>query len=247
LTATELDQIVARLGDRLLQPGVDVGSRIDRRVAALIDHTILKPEASRHDVERVCAEAVRYGFATVCVNPAWVPLVAARLRGSSVKVCTVAGFPLGASATEIKAKEAEAAIRVGAHEVDMVMNVGALKSGDADTVRLDIAAVAEVCHRSKALLKVILECALLTDPEKTLACRLCRDAGADFVKTSTGFASSGATTKDVALMRSVVGEGIGVKAAGGIRTLEHLYQMVRAGADRIGASASVMIVEATAL
>lgn len=218
----------------------------DRAVSSLIDHTILKPEATRAEVARVCAEAREWEFFSVCVNPVWVPLVAAELNGSSVKVCSVVGFPLGASTTAAKVSETLEAIRSGASEVDMVIHVGALKGGEAGAVEADIRAVATTCHANGAILKVILETCLLTDEEKRLACRLSVSAGADFVKTSTGFSKSGATAEDVALMRTTVGPAIGVKASGGIRTLEILRAMVTAGASRIGASASVAIVGATA-
>ena len=221
-------------------------TKIDPTVAALIDHTILKPEATRADVAKVCREARQYNFASVCVNPYWVPLVRAELAGSPVKVCTVVGFPLGATSTEAKVAEAAAAVRAGAQEVDMVINVGALRSGDHEAVKLDIAQVVKVSHEAGAIVKVILETALLDDNQKAVACTLSKLAGADFVKTSTGFGPSGATAHDIALMRSVVGPDMGVKAAGGIRTLHDLQTMTAAGATRIGASASVKIVEATA-
>jgi deoxyribose-phosphate aldolase len=221
-------------------------TRIDPAVAALIDHTILKPEATRADVVKVCREARQYSFASVCVNPHWVPLVRAELAGSPVKVCTVVGFPLGATTTEAKVCETQAAVRAGAQEIDMVINVGALRSGETDVVREDIAAVARAAHSGGAILKVILETALLDDTQKRVACQLSKAAGADFVKTSTGFSTAGATVHDVALMRESVGPQMGVKASGGIRTLEDLRQMAAAGATRIGASASVKIVEATA-
>ncbi|MBI5083123.1 MAG: deoxyribose-phosphate aldolase [Acidobacteria bacterium] len=221
-------------------------TKIDPAIAALIDHTILKPEATREEIRKVCAEARQYGFASVCVNPYWVPLVAAELKETPVKVCTVVGFPLGATSTAAKVCETDMAVRVGAQEIDMVMNVGALKGGDHDAVKSDIQSVAEAAHKGGAILKVILETALLTDEEKAVACTLCKLAGADFVKTSTGFSKSGATAQDIALMRRVVGPEMGVKASGGIRTLEDLQKMAGAGASRIGASASVKIVEATA-
>ena len=217
----------------------------DRAIAALIDHTLLKPEATEAAVRQLCAEAREYGFATVCVNPVWVPVAAGELAGSSVKVCTVAGFPLGANATQVKSFEAGVAIREGAREIDMVLNVGALIGSDFDAVRDDIADVAETVHGGGAILKVILETALLTDEQKITACRIAKEAGADFVKTSTGFSSHGASAPDIALMRRTVGAEMGVKASGGIRTLEDLHKMVAAGASRIGASASVKIVEAT--
>jgi deoxyribose-phosphate aldolase len=214
-----------------------------RRIAALIDHTILRADARNEDVRRVCAEAMQYGFASVCVNGYWVPFIAAELQASVVKVCSVVGFPLGAMATEAKLAETEIAIRSGAREIDMVMNVGALKSGGRDAVQRDIATVAAACHACGAILKVILETALLSDQEKRVACELSRSAKADFVKTSTGFGASGANVADVALMRSVVGSDLGVKASGGIKTLDDFEKMVSAGATRIGASAGVKIVE----
>jgi deoxyribose-phosphate aldolase len=241
--AVKTKEIVAAGADRISSS--ETMTRIDPNVAALIDHTILKPEATKTEVLKLCAEARKYSFASVCVNPYWVPLVAEQLKGSPVKVCTVVGFPLGANSTETKKAETEAAIRVGAQEIDMVINVGALKSGDYDAVKLDIAAVVDASHRNGAIVKVIIETALLEDNEKAIACTLAKMAGADFVKTSTGFAKSGATTHDVALMRAVVGTRMGVKASGGIRTLDDLKQMAAAGASRIGASASVKIIEAT--
>jgi deoxyribose-phosphate aldolase len=221
-------------------------TKIDPSIAALIDHTILKPEATRADLIKVCREARQYGFASVCVNPYWVPVVAAELAGSAVKVCTVIGFPFGATSTEAKVAEAAVALRAGAAELDMVINVGALRSGDHETVKLDIQAVAGAAHDAAAILKVILETALLDDNQKAVACTLAKLAGADFVKTSTGFGPGGASVHDVALMRAVVGPEMGVKASGGVRTLEDLKAMTAAGATRIGASASVKIVEATA-
>jgi len=221
-------------------------TRIDPAIARLIDHTLLRADATREEIVKLCREARKYEFASVCVNPYWVSLVAAELAGSPVKVCTVVGFPLGATTTESKVAETEIALRVGAQEIDMVINVGALKSGDLETVRQDIHAVAEATHRAGAILKVILETALLDDNQKATASTLAKLAGADFVKTSTGFGPSGATAHDVALMRMVVGPDMGIKASGGIRTLEDLQKMAAAGATRIGASASVKIVEATA-
>jgi deoxyribose-phosphate aldolase len=220
--------------------------RIDASIAAAIDHTLLRPEATAADIRKLCAEARRYGFASVCVNPYWTALVAAELAGSGVKVCTVAGFPFGANATVIKVAETETAIRVGAQEIDMVLNLGELRGGNHDAVRRDIQAVVEAAHRGGAIVKVILETALLDDDQKIAACALAKLAGADFVKTSTGFGLHGATVHDVALMRKAVGAEMGVKASGGIRTLEDLKKMIAAGATRIGASASVQIVEATA-
>lgn len=213
-------------------------------IAALIDHTLLKPEATGKDVERLCLEALQYRFASVCVNPYWVPLVAAALHGSSVKTCSVIGFPLGAATTVNKAAEAAEAASTGAQEIDMVINIGELRGGHYDIVREDIAAVVHAARLNNAIVKVILEIALLTDPQKTTACLLSKEAGAAFVKTSTGFGPAGATVEDVALMRRVVGPSIGVKASGGIRTLEDLQNMVAAGASRVGASASVKIMQA---
>jgi deoxyribose-phosphate aldolase len=214
-----------------------------RAAAAMIDHTLLKPDASRDQVERLCREAAFYEFATVCVQPHWVPLCAAILRPTPVKVCTVIGFPHGATLTSVKRFEAAEALRLGADEVDMVMNVGALKSGDRVRVEADIRAVVEVAHAAGGLLKVIWETVLLTQEEKAVACELSVSAGADFVKTSTGFGGKGATVEDIALMRACVGPRAGVKAAGGIRTAADFKAMVEAGADRIGASASISIVK----
>ena len=219
-------------------------TRIDPAIAMLIDHTLLRADATSSEIRRICGEARQFGFASVCINPYWVPLVTSELKGSTVKVCTVIGFPLGASATAIKVAEAEHAINSGAQEVDMVINVGELKGGNHEAVRKDIAAVVEASHRLGAIVKVILETALLDDNQKAIASTLCKMAGADFVKTSTGFSTGGATAHDVALMRSIVGPDIGVKASGGIRTLDDLNQMAAAGATRIGASASVKIMEA---
>jgi deoxyribose-phosphate aldolase len=213
-----------------------------RSAAQLIDHTLLKPDAARDDLKTLCAQAVRFGFHSVVVNPCWVALAAAQLRGTAVSVATVVGFPLGSSLTATKLAEAEAALRNGARELEMVINLGALKSGDRTLVQTEMRCLAQLAHDSHALLKVIVENALLQQEEKILACALATDAGADFVKTSTGFAASGATASDVALMRGVVGHRIGVKAAGGIRTLAQLVEMVDAGANRIGTSSSVEIV-----
>jgi deoxyribose-phosphate aldolase len=212
-------------------------------VASMIDHTLLKPDATRRDIEELCREAAQFKFATVCVNPAWVA-VAARLLGSSgVGVCSVVGFPLGATTADVKGFETRRVIFDGAREVDMVINVGALKSGDLRTVERDIEAVTAPCRDCGVLSKVIIEAALLTDDEKVTACTLAKAGGADYVKTSTGFASGGATAADVALMRRVVGAEMGVKAAGGVRDLEGLKAMVAAGATRVGASAGVKIVQ----
>jgi len=212
-----------------------------RAIASLIDHTLLKPEAAEPDIARVCEEARRFGFASVCINPCWVPFAADTLAGAQSKVCTVIGFPLGANETAAKLCEAELALSHGAKELDMVQNVGALRSGQFDSVRDEIAELAKLCHSRGAILKVILETCLLTADEKIAACRLAAEAGADFVKTSTGFSTSGASVADVKLMRETVGQAIGVKASGGIRTLEILREMVAAGATRIGTSSGVSI------
>lgn len=212
------------------------------QLAAMIDHTLLKPEATPDMVATLCDEAREHRFASVCVNPTYVAQCAAALQGTDVLVCTVAGFPLGATMADVKAYEARRAIEDGAREVDMVINVGALKAGRLAQVRDDIAGVVEVCHARGAACKVIIEAVLLTDREKVEACLVAVDAGADFVKTSTGFASGGATVHDVALMRATVGPRTGVKAAGGIRTHEAALAMIAAGANRIGASAGIAIV-----
>jgi len=216
-----------------------------RHLASMIDHTLLKPEATRAQVEQLCDEAKQHGFASVCVNPTHVRLCAQRLKGSPVKVCTVVGFPLGATLPEVKAFETQQLLEAGATEMDMVINIGALKDGDHDLVARDMAAVVRAAHAGNALVKVIIEAALLSDDEKITACQLAQSAGADFVKTSTGFGPGGATVEDVALMRRVVGSTMGIKAAGGIRTLADAQKMIAAGATRIGASASVkMMAEA---
>jgi deoxyribose-phosphate aldolase len=214
-----------------------------REIARLIDHTLLKPDATRDQIVTLCEEARAHAFASVCVNPVWVPLCADLLRGSETKVCTVVGFPLGATLAEVKALEASRCVAQGACEIDMVIDVGGLKSGDYARVERDVAAVVQASHRGGAIVKVIIEAALLTDDEKVKACVLSRVAGADFVKTSTGFASGGATAEDVALMRRVVGPAMGVKAAGGVRDLKSAQAMIEAGADRIGASVGVKIVQ----
>lgn len=215
----------------------------DGQLSHMIDHTILKPEATQDQIAQLCFEARKYGFASVCVNPTNVKLCASLLQGANIDVCTVVGFPLGATPTDVKVFETQQAVREGATEVDMVLNVGALKSRDYELVRQDIASVARACHAGNAILKVIIEAALLADEEKVVACQLAKVAGADFVKTSTGFGPGGATVEDVALMRKVVGPSIGVKAAGGIKTFEDAQRMIAAGASRLGASASVKIVQ----
>jgi deoxyribose-phosphate aldolase len=222
--------------------GVTEQGQIDGNIARMIDHTLLKPEATPKDIEKLCLEAIQYQFASVCVNPCYVRLASEILKGRKVKVCTVIGFPLGANRTETKVFETEKAIEDGAEEVDMVMNIGMLKGGYYEYVEQDIRAVVNVAHRNNVLVKVILETALLTDEEKVKACLLAKRANADFVKTSTGFSKGGATAGDVALMRRVVGTAMGVKASGRIRSYEEALQMIRSGADRIGASASVKIV-----
>jgi deoxyribose-phosphate aldolase len=214
--------------------------------ASLIDHTLLKPEATDEDIKRLCDEAARYHFASVCVNPSWVKAAACNLRGSGVPVCTVIGFPLGATLPDVKAYEARRAIFDGAREVDMVLNIGALKSGDDCLVEHDIRSVVEVAHEAGVTCKVIIETALLTDEEKVRACLASKRAGADFVKTSTGFAKGGATVADVALMRRTVGSELGVKASGGVKGLEDARAMVEAGATRIGASVGVKIAQEAA-
>jgi len=211
--------------------------------AQIIDHTLLAPEATRAQVLGHCAEAVTYGFQSVVVNPSYVTLAAAQLHGTPVRVATVIGFPLGASLTVTKLAEAEAALHNGAHELEMVINIGALKSGDRVLLKTEMDSLARLAHQGSAILKVIMENALLTQEEKILGCALAMGAGADFVKTSTGFASSGATPGDVALMRGVVGHALGVKAAGGIRTAAHFRSMVDAGANRIGTSNGVSILK----
>ena len=242
--ARNTKEIIAAGADRI--SASERLTKIDPAIAALIDHTLLKPEATRADIVKLCREARQYNFASVCINPYWVPVVRTELQGSPVKVCTVIGFPLGATSTESKVAESVAALRAGAHELDMVINVGALRSGDHEAVKLDIQQVVKVAHEAGAIVKVILETALLDDNQKAMASTLSKLAGADFVKTSTGFGPSGATAHDVALMRGVVGPSMGVKASGGIRSLADLQTMTAAGATRIGASASVKIVEATA-
>jgi deoxyribose-phosphate aldolase len=212
-------------------------------VASMIDHTLLKPDATRANIEELCREAAQFKFATVCVNPTWVALAARLLAGSGVRVCSVVGFPLGATTPDVKGYETRRAIFDGAREIDMVINVGALKSGELRLVQCDLEAVTIPCREAGALSKVIIEAALLTDDEKITACTMAKAAGADYVKTSTGFASGGATAADVALMRRVVGSEMGVKAAGGVRDLEGMKAMIAAGATRVGASAGVKIVQ----
>jgi len=218
------------------------GAHVPRDLARYIDHTLLRPEATAADIDRLCAEAREHGFAAVCINPTWVRRAADQLRGTKVAVASVIGFPFGAGTTDVKAMEARRAIRDGAREIDMVINIGALKSRMYEVVRDDIARVSDACREAGAANKVIIETSLLTDEEKVIACRLAVEARAAFVKTSTGFASGGATVFDVALMREAVGPKLGVKASGGIRTAEDVEDMIAAGATRIGASAGVSIV-----
>jgi deoxyribose-phosphate aldolase len=232
-----VDAGAARIGLLLGQAGSA------RDWASLIDHTLLKPEATEGDIRRLCEEAAQFGFASVCVNPTWVRASACHLHGTQVPVCTVIGFPLGATLADVKAYEARRAIFDGAREVDMVINIGALKSGDDCAVEHDIRAVVEVAHEYNVVCKVIIETALLTDEEKVRASLAAKRAGADFVKTSTGFAKGGATVADIALMRQAVGPDLGVKASGGVKGLEDARKMVEAGATRIGASVGVKIAQ----
>jgi deoxyribose-phosphate aldolase len=210
-------------------------------VAALIDHTLLKPEATQGDIAHLCAEAQEFGFASACINPCWVRFAATQLAGAKSRVCTVIGFPLGANQTRTKIAEAELALTQGATELDMVQNIGALRSGQLSIVRDEITAIAQHAHSRNAIVKVILETCLLTEEEKITACRIAVESRADFVKTSTGFSISGATVEDVKLMRETVGESVGVKASGGIRTVDDLRRMIAAGANRIGTSSGVAI------
>ncbi len=218
------------------------GAHVPSDLAPYIDHTLLKPEATAGDIDRIVDEAIEYRFASVVVNPSWVRRAAERLRGSGVPVASVVGFPLGANTPEIKAMEARRALREGAREIDMVINIGALKSAQYDVVEVDIAKVTDACHEVGALNKVILETSLLTDEEKVMASHLAKRAKADYVKTSTGFSTGGATIHDVALMRETVGPDLGVKASGGISSAEEAQEMIAAGATRIGASAGVQMV-----
>lgn len=211
-----------------------------RELASLIDHTLLKPEATETEIEKVCHQAIEYSFASVCVNPCWVSLVHSKLSRSQIRTCSVVGFPLGANTTRIKLQEAQLAIADGAKEIDMVLNVGVLRS--SGEVLSEIRQIADAVHESDAILKVILETCLLNDEQKRSACLMAKDGGADFVKTSTGFSSAGAIEADVRLMRAVVGNRVGVKASGGVRTLETLSRMVGAGANRIGTSSGVQII-----
>ncbi len=237
------DRLSGILGAGATRLGMHASGGPAGTVASMIDHTLLKPDASQTEIETICREAAEFHFATVCVNPTWVALCAERLRGTGVLVTSVVGFPLGATTPDVKQYETRRAIFDGAREIDMVINVGALKSGDLRLVERDIDAVASACRDGGAISKVIIEAAYLTDDEKVTACTLSKAAGADFVKTSTGFGPGGATVADVALMRRTVGDGMGVKAAGGVRDLAGLQAMVAAGATRVGASAGVRIVQ----
>ena len=269
MTTPDYEQLVAQITDLVLEKldedhcpsfcHTDVGRIVDagasrigvvlgetstaRDWASLIDHTLLKPDASEKDIEELCREAAKYGFASVCVNPTWVKTAARFLEGKGVPVCTVIGFPLGATLPDVKAFEVRRAIFDGAGEVDMVINVGALKSGDDCAVEEDIRAVVDAAHDHDVLCKVIIETALLTDEEKVRACLASKNAGADFVKTSTGFSKGGATVQDVNLMRKTVGKDLGVKASGGVKGIDDARAMFEAGATRIGASVGVKIAQ----
>jgi deoxyribose-phosphate aldolase len=232
--------VVSNGADRISYSGD--GAEVPRDLARYIDHTLLRPDATAADIDKLCDEALAYGFAAVCVNPTWVRRCAQRLRGSGVRVASVIGFPFGAGTTEVKALEARRAIRDGAREIDMVINIGALKSGDYELVRRDIEKVADACREAGALSKVIIEAAFLSDEEKVVSSHLAQEAKADFVKTSTGFGPGGATVHDVLLMRETIGPKLGLKAAGGIHSAQEARDMIAAGATRIGASASVQIV-----
>jgi deoxyribose-phosphate aldolase len=240
--APKVAEVVAGGASRVSYSGE--AGHVPVNLAKYIDHTLLKPDATAADVDKLCAEAVQHGFASVCINPVWVSRAAANLKGTGVPVASVIGFPFGATMPEIKAHEARQVIRAGAREIDMVINIGALKGTDEALVLGDIRAVVEACKDGRALSKVIFETALLTDEEKVRACELSMKAGADYVKTSTGFASGGATADDITLMaKTVAPKKLGVKASGGIRTYDDAVRMILAGATRIGASASVKIVE----
>ncbi|MCH8899131.1 MAG: deoxyribose-phosphate aldolase [Acidobacteria bacterium] len=233
-------RVVANGADRVAFHGAAAEVPLD--LAKHIDHTLLKPEATAADIDMLADEAREFGFASVCVNPAWVKRAAERLRGSDVMTCAVIGFPFGANTPEIKAMETRRALRDGAREVDMVLNIGALKSGDYDLVRTDIEKVVDSAHEGGAIVKVILETAKLTDEEKVIASGIAKEAKADYVKTSTGFGGGGATVFDVALLRETIGPDMGVKASGGVHTAEDVEDLIAAGATRIGASAGVQIV-----
>lgn len=237
----EFGEIISAGAERLTTTLGNIPDNLE--MASKIDHTLLKAEATREEISQLCFEARKYSFASVCVNPTQVKLCKSLLRGSSVKVCTVIGFPLGATTPEVKVFETRQAIEEGAEEVDMVINIGGLKDKNYELVARDIRGVVKEAHSHDVLVKVIIETALLTDEEKKIACLLVKEAGADYVKTSTGFSKAGATVEDVALMRRTVGPLLGVKAAGGVRTREDFEKMVSAGATRIGASAGIKIVK----
>jgi deoxyribose-phosphate aldolase len=244
----DINDLVRQITEEVLkkmngEQGAQSFKSSDSDILKKIDHTLLKPDATRQQVKKVCDEAKQYGFASVCVNPSYVGFVAEELKGTTVAPCCVIGFPLGATMPEVKAFEADAAINAGAKEVDMVINIGAVKSGEWELVRRDIEAVVRA-SRGRALVKVIIETCLLTDAEKVEACKASKAAGADFVKTSTGFSKGGATVEDVRLMRETVGPNIGVKASGGVRDLKSAMDMVNAGASRLGASSGVEIAKA---
>jgi len=242
-----IEKITREVMERLKNQGTEEGTSagITREVlAGYIDHTLLKPEAVESQFEQLCNEAIQYRFKSVCVNSSWVPYVAKKLRGTGIIICSVIGFPLGGMDTRSKAFEARSAIESGATELDMVINIGALKSGNLKLVEEDIRAIKRAC-RSTILLKVILETGLLNEAEKILACEISKKAGADFVKTSTGFSGSGATVEDIALMRRIVGPSIGVKASGGIRTFDQAVALIRAGANRLGCGSSVAVITGT--
>jgi deoxyribose-phosphate aldolase len=246
MMATELEKKIAAAIAHVAEAGSGLEPAAPQPLAAagvaqMIDHTVLKPDTTLEMVQALCAEARAHNFASVCVNATWAPLCVAELAGSDVKVCVVAGFPLGATLPAVKAFEAKEVVALGAAEVDMVLNVGALRSGDVRLVWEDVAGVADECHDAGAILKVIIETHLLTQEEKIAACVIAKDAGADFVKTSTGFSGGGATVEDVALMRYVVGPEVGVKASGGVRTAADALAVIAAGATRIGTSGGVRI------
>jgi deoxyribose-phosphate aldolase len=242
--AKRVQELLAAAGNPTIAAPVPKPTLSPAQIAQLIDHSGLRPNATRADIEQVCREARQYEFFSVCLNPTWVSLARELLAGSTVKICCVVGFPFGAQPPETKAMEARAAIRQGAKEIDMVINIGELKSGNDDLVLRDIRAVVEACHDGSAKCKVILETSFLTDEEKARACELCVKAHADFVKTSTGFSSGGATAEDVSLMSRIVRDkGLGVKAAGNVRSLADLLKIVAAGATRVGTSSSVKIMK----
>ncbi len=247
----ELDKLIDKIAEEIYRKiatenngATTVAAFNNNDIASLIDHTLLKPEATEQDIRKVCAEAIEYKFKSVCINTHYVTLVSRLLAGSGVLTCCVVGFPLGASSTRAKIDETYDALKNGAHEIDMVINIGALKSGDWNTVKKDIEGVTSAC-RGRAIVKVILETSLLNDEEKIKACTIAKMAGADFVKTSTGFNTGGATVADIKLMREVVGPKMGVKASGGIRDTETARAMIAAGANRIGTSSGINIVKGT--